>query len=142
MHGAHVGDEVLDPVGRHDRDGVADLGAELDQPGGDVEASSRASVQVSVRQASPSGTWCLSEYAGSSAWCGTVSASASTRVRPSTCSSIRARSAATSVIVLTPRGGAGGLASSVTTFTRGHKAVVQSPRLRPMISFWISVVPP
>ena len=63
-------------------------------------------------------------------------------VRPPTSSSIRARSATTSVIVVTPRGWADGLASSVTTFTRGHKAAVQSPRLRPMISFWISVVPP
>ena len=37
VHRAHVADQVLDPVGGHDRDGVADLHAGLDQRGGDVE---------------------------------------------------------------------------------------------------------
>jgi hypothetical protein len=39
VHRAHVREEVLDPVGRHDRHGVAGPDAELHQPGGDVESA-------------------------------------------------------------------------------------------------------
>ena len=48
--------------------------------------SSRVCAQVSVRQASPSGTWCLSEYAGWSPLPRAVSARASAIVRPPTSS--------------------------------------------------------
>ena len=37
VHRAHVADQVLDPVGGHDRDGVADLHARPDERGGEVE---------------------------------------------------------------------------------------------------------
>src|SRR6478609_5594983 len=75
-------------------------------PAATSRPSSRVCCQVIVRQDSPSGTSCLSEYAGLSAALAAVSASASIIVRPAICSSIPARSAWTSVLMrLTPRGG-------------------------------------
>ena len=60
-------------------------------------ASSRTCAHVTVRHDSPSGTSCLSEYAGSSAYVVAVSASTSISVRPAMRAAMSARRVRTSV---------------------------------------------
>ena len=93
-------------------------------------AASYICCQVKVRHsARPSA---LSLYAGRSPYRSTVAASASATVRPSMTRSMSARAAAVSVVTL--------MRVIVAPEWWGRKA--QRPRERPMISFWISVVPP